>query len=120
MKKRPSSMCALLAVRVAQRLDEWRLTGCLPYPVARHVGGRRAADNPKFSRNVRLTSDRWLPKDYRRSHRLMCPAASRGLQTRRGSGAPTSNDSSRFVMQIKLLIYDSVFPRFSVNRNKSC
>src|SRR5438105_6699271 len=63
MKKRPSSMCALLAVRVAQSLDDGRLTGCLPNPVARHVGDHRAADKSENLRNARLTSTTPLPKD---------------------------------------------------------
>src|SRR6202049_5079915 len=44
-----------------------RLTGCLHDPVARHVGDHCSADNPKFLRNVRLTSTGRLPKDNRRS-----------------------------------------------------
>src|SRR5439155_2902210 len=67
MEKRPSSMNALLAVRVAQSLDDRPSDGVSARPRARHVGDHIRTGKTKILRDARLTSAKPLAKNKRRS-----------------------------------------------------
>src|SRR2546423_15108922 len=67
MEKRPSSIMRSSRCEWRRAWTIGRLTGCLHNPVPRHVGDHLDPDKSEILRNVRLTSDRGLPKDKGRS-----------------------------------------------------